>query len=149
MLDVGSTYRCIPRDHILLDHYVGEAKGERAVCTRPHPQPDICPAGEASVTRIDDDQSHASLLCYDCGGGVRQAGAGRVIAPQNQTAALGDVRHGPTTGAAGDMPFGGLGASGNHRPSAYYAADYCAYPVASFEAGAVQGIESEIKGLKQ
>ncbi|MDQ3124289.1 MAG: succinylglutamate-semialdehyde dehydrogenase [Pseudomonadota bacterium] len=24
----------------------------------------------------------------------------------------------PTTGAAGDMPFGGLGASGNHRPSA-------------------------------
>ena len=53
----------------------------------------------------------------------------------------------PTTGAAGDMPFGGLGASGNHRPSAYYAADYCAYPVASFEAGSVKNIESEIKGL--
>lgn len=54
----------------------------------------------------------------------------------------------PTTGAAGDMPFGGLGASGNHRPSAYYAADYCAYPVASFEAGAVTNIEYEIKGLR-
>ena len=54
----------------------------------------------------------------------------------------------PTTGAAGDMPFGGLGASGNHRPSAYYAADYCAYPVASFEADAVRNIESEIKGLR-
>ncbi|PZO40709.1 MAG: N-succinylglutamate 5-semialdehyde dehydrogenase, partial [Alphaproteobacteria bacterium] len=54
----------------------------------------------------------------------------------------------PTTGAAGDMPFGGLGASGNHRPSAYYAADYCAYPVASFEAGAVRHIEGEIKGLR-
>lgn len=54
----------------------------------------------------------------------------------------------PTTGAAGDMPFGGLGASGNHRPSAYYAADYCAYPVASFEAGAVRNIEAEIKGLR-
>jgi succinylglutamic semialdehyde dehydrogenase len=54
----------------------------------------------------------------------------------------------PTTGAAGDMPFGGLGASGNHRPSAYYAADYCAYPVASFEAGAVKNIEAEIKGLR-
>jgi succinylglutamic semialdehyde dehydrogenase len=54
----------------------------------------------------------------------------------------------PTTGAAGDMPFGGLGASGNHRPSAYYAADYCAYPVASFEAGSVKNIESEIKGLR-
>ena len=43
-------------------------------------------------------------------------------------------RNRPTTGAASNMPFGGLGASGNHRPSAYYAADYCAYPVASFEA---------------
>jgi succinylglutamic semialdehyde dehydrogenase len=53
----------------------------------------------------------------------------------------------PTTGAAGDMPFGGLGDSGNHRPSAWYAADYCAYPVASFEAPAVRNIESEIKGL--
>jgi succinylglutamic semialdehyde dehydrogenase len=39
----------------------------------------------------------------------------------------------PTTGASSAMPFGGLGDSGNHRPSAYYAADYCAYPVASFE----------------
>ena len=54
----------------------------------------------------------------------------------------------PTTGAAGDMPFGGLGQSGNHRPSAYYAADYCAYPVASFEADGVKNIESEIKGLR-
>lgn len=43
-------------------------------------------------------------------------------------------RNRPTTGAASDMPFGGLGESGNHRPGAYYAADYCAYPVASFEA---------------
>jgi len=53
----------------------------------------------------------------------------------------------PTTGAAGDMPFGGLGDSGNHRPSAYYAADYCAYPVASFEAPEVKSVLSEIKGL--
>lgn len=54
----------------------------------------------------------------------------------------------PTTGAAGSMPFGGLGASGNHRPSAYYAADYCAYPVASFEADAVVDTFSDIKGLR-
>jgi succinylglutamic semialdehyde dehydrogenase len=39
----------------------------------------------------------------------------------------------PTTGAASSAPFGGVGQSGNHRPSAYYAADYCAYPVASIE----------------
>ncbi|MCP1621010.1 succinylglutamic semialdehyde dehydrogenase [Pseudomonas sp. SLBN-26] len=37
------------------------------------------------------------------------------------------------TGAASSAPFGGVGASGNHRASAYYAADYCAYPVASLE----------------
>ena len=39
----------------------------------------------------------------------------------------------PLTGAASSAPFGGIGASGNHRASAYYAADYCAYPVASLE----------------
>ena len=54
----------------------------------------------------------------------------------------------PTTGAAGDMPFGGLGLSGDHRPSAYYAADYCAYPVASFEADAVRSTVGEIRGLR-
>ncbi len=39
----------------------------------------------------------------------------------------------PLTGASSAAPFGGIGDSGNHRPSAYYAADYCAYPVASME----------------
>ena len=45
----------------------------------------------------------------------------------------------PTNGAASNAPFGGIGASGNHRPSAYYAADYCAWPVASLEADAAAG----------
>ena len=44
----------------------------------------------------------------------------------------------PTTGAASTAPFGGIGKSGNHRPSAYYAADYCAYPVASIENGTLE-----------
>ncbi|WP_445427917.1 succinylglutamate-semialdehyde dehydrogenase [Alishewanella sp. HL-SH05] len=39
----------------------------------------------------------------------------------------------PITGASSAAPFGGIGKSGNHRASAYYAADYCAYPVASVE----------------
>jgi len=52
----------------------------------------------------------------------------------------------PTTGAAANMPFGGLGQSGNHRPSAYYAADYCAYPVASFEADAIADLSGELAG---
>lgn len=41
------------------------------------------------------------------------------------------------TGAASSAPFGGVGASGNHRASAYYAADYCAYPVASLESSSL------------
>jgi succinylglutamic semialdehyde dehydrogenase len=40
----------------------------------------------------------------------------------------------PTNGAPSNAPFGGVGTSGNHRPSAFYAADYCAYPVTSSEA---------------
>ncbi|WP_246236687.1 succinylglutamate-semialdehyde dehydrogenase [Pontixanthobacter rizhaonensis] len=39
----------------------------------------------------------------------------------------------PTNGASSNAPFGGIGLSGNHRPAAFYAADYCAYPVASTE----------------
>jgi succinylglutamic semialdehyde dehydrogenase len=39
----------------------------------------------------------------------------------------------PTNGASSAAPFGGIGLSGNHRPAAFYAADYCAYPVASSE----------------
>ena len=39
----------------------------------------------------------------------------------------------PTNGAPSSAPFGGVGLSGNHRPSAFYAADYCAYPVTSSE----------------
>lgn len=52
----------------------------------------------------------------------------------------GEVRAGvinwnkPTNGAPSNAPFGGVGLSGNHRPSAAYAADYCAYPVTSSEA---------------
>jgi len=37
----------------------------------------------------------------------------------------------PTNGASSKAPFGGIKGSGNHRPSAYFAADYCSYPIAS------------------
>ena len=40
----------------------------------------------------------------------------------------------PLTGASSALPFGGVGESGNHRPSAFFAADYCSFPVASLEA---------------
>ncbi|WP_019961531.1 succinylglutamate-semialdehyde dehydrogenase [Woodsholea maritima] len=51
----------------------------------------------------------------------------------------------PTPGAASTMPFGGPGQSGNLRPSAYYAADYCAYPVATQAASTLE--KQAIKGL--
>ncbi len=41
-----------------------------------------------------------------------------------------------TVGAVTQAPFGGIGLSGNFRPSGYYAADYCAHPVVSLEAEA-------------
>lgn len=43
----------------------------------------------------------------------------------------------PTTGASSELPFGGPGLSGNGRPSAFYAADYCAYPLAQQNANKV------------
>ncbi len=51
------------------------------------------------------------------------------------------------TGASSAAPFGGIGASGNHRASAYYAADYCAFPVAGLEADQVELPDSLAPGL--
>ncbi|KVD77918.1 N-succinylglutamate 5-semialdehyde dehydrogenase [Burkholderia sp. ABCPW 14] len=53
----------------------------------------------------------------------------------------------PTNGASSAAPFGGAGRSGNHRPSAYYAADYCAYPMASVESAQLQMPASLSPGL--
>jgi succinylglutamic semialdehyde dehydrogenase len=47
----------------------------------------------------------------------------------------------PTTGASSAAPFGGVGLSGNHRPSAFYAADYCAYPVATLQSEELSVVE--------
>jgi succinylglutamic semialdehyde dehydrogenase len=38
-----------------------------------------------------------------------------------------------TNGASSRLPFGGMGKSGNDRPSAHYAIQYCSVPVASLE----------------
>lgn len=38
-----------------------------------------------------------------------------------------------TNGASSRLPFGGMGKSGNDRPSAHYAIQYCTVPVASLE----------------
>lgn len=51
------------------------------------------------------------------------------------------------TGASSSAPFGGIGKSGNHRPSAFYAADYCAYPIASLENPVLQNPHNAIPGI--
>ena len=53
----------------------------------------------------------------------------------------------PLTGASSHLPFGGIGQSGNHRPGAYFAADYAAYPVATLEATKVTMPEKLPAGL--
>jgi len=55
----------------------------------------------------------------------------------------------PTTGASSNAPFGGIKNSGNSRPSAYYAADYCAYPVASMETAQLKIPEQLPVGLEK
>ncbi len=52
-----------------------------------------------------------------------------------------------TTGASGKLPFGGSGLSGNNRPSGYFAADYCNWPVASLEADGLKLPESIAIGI--
>ncbi|MBV7434041.1 succinylglutamate-semialdehyde dehydrogenase [Cardiobacteriaceae bacterium TAE3-ERU3] len=56
-------------------------------------------------------------------------------------------RNTPLTGASGSAPFGGTGCSGNHRPGAYYAADYCAYPVASVISNTLSVPDQKSPGL--
>ncbi len=51
------------------------------------------------------------------------------------------------TGASGAAPFGGVGRSGNLRPSGLFAADYCSYPVASIEQAVVRFPAAPIPGL--
>ncbi|MEM7577167.1 MAG: succinylglutamate-semialdehyde dehydrogenase [Planctomycetota bacterium] len=55
--------------------------------------------------------------------------------------------NGPTTGASGKLPFGGIGRSGNHRPAGFYSVDYCAYPVGCLEGSTLSLPGSTLPGL--
>jgi succinylglutamic semialdehyde dehydrogenase len=52
------------------------------------------------------------------------------------------------TGASSRLPFGGIGRSGNGRPSAFFAADYCDYAVASMEVEKVAMPEKLAPGIE-
>jgi succinylglutamic semialdehyde dehydrogenase len=88
------------------------------------------------VIRVDDfDQAIAEANNTRFGLSASLIGGN----PQDYNRFWANVRAGivnwnrPTNGASSAAPFGGIGYSGNHRPAAFYAADYCAYPVASTE----------------
>jgi len=53
----------------------------------------------------------------------------------------------PTTGSSSYAPFGGIGHSGNYRPSGFYAADYCAYPVSSQTAESLKVPQQMMPGI--
>jgi succinylglutamic semialdehyde dehydrogenase len=54
-----------------------------------------------------------------------------------------------TTGASGKLPFGGIGHSGNHNPSGFFAADYCSYPIASLESHDLAEANTPTPGLER
>lgn len=56
-------------------------------------------------------------------------------------------RNTATTGALSTNPFGGTGLSGNHRPSAYFAADYCSVVIAGIEAKELQKPKTLFPGI--
>jgi len=88
------------------------------------------------VIRVDDfDQAIAEANNTRFGLSASLIGG----SPQDYNRFWANIRAGivnwnrPTNGASSAAPFGGIGYSGNHRPAAFYAADYCSYPVASTE----------------
>ncbi|WHP33235.1 succinylglutamate-semialdehyde dehydrogenase [Trabulsiella odontotermitis] len=117
------------------------------------------------VANVADEEVFGPLLCvwrYDTfDEAITQANATRyglacgLISPDREKfdQLLLEARAGivnwnkPLTGAASTAPFGGTGASGNHRPGAWYAADYCAWPMASLESPAITLPETLSPGL--
>jgi succinylglutamic semialdehyde dehydrogenase len=53
-----------------------------------------------------------------------------------------------TNGASSRMPFGGMGKSGNDRPTAHFAVYYCTVPVSSLEDNQAFDPKSSMPGLK-
>ena len=86
------------------DHHMRQAERERPVGAGANAQPEIGLAGEPDMARIDDNEFHPALERRDRRGRVRQAGVGGVIAPKDQAAAVGDVRHRPSAAAGCDAP---------------------------------------------
>lgn len=83
------------------------------------------------VPDFDQAIARANATRYGLSGGLVSNDDGLWVKAHHEMRAGILNRNRPTAGASGAMPFGGPGHSGNFRPGAYYAADYCAWPQAS------------------
>lgn len=83
------------------------------------------------VNTFDDAIQRANDTKYGLSGGLVSDDDALWLRAHSEMKAGILNRNRPTAGASGAMPFGGPGHSGNFRPGAYYAADYCAWPQAS------------------
>jgi len=99
------------------------------------------------VKSLESAIKHANATKFGLAGGVicDDLKTWNKVHPQLKAGILNWNR--PTTGASSTLPFGGPGHSGNFRPGAYYAADYCAWPQASQIASKADSLP--IKGLKE
>ena len=66
------------------------------------------------MARVDHDQPHAALQRLDGGGRMREARVAGVVAPQDEAAAVGDVRH-RAAAAAGADAADAVGVAGGKR----------------------------------
>lgn len=83
------------------------------------------------VDNLDEAIAEANLTAYGLAAGVLSDNPSVFHQFDKQVRAGLINWNRPLTGASSALPFGGIGISGNYRSSAWYAADYCAYPVAS------------------
>jgi len=131
-------------------------KGARALraCEQPENKSAFVTPGVIDVTDLlerDDCEIFGPLLqvirVRDFDAGIREANATRFGLAAGLISQRRDLRDNffnevkagvlnwnqQLTGASSCAPFGGLGQSGNHRPSGYFAADYCSTAIATME----------------
>ncbi|MEM8606946.1 MAG: succinylglutamate-semialdehyde dehydrogenase [Myxococcota bacterium] len=150
VIDEAAAHRCLSSEQSLIArggialvpmHHVQEGTGlvrpgvvdVTAVVERPDEEVFGPLLQVVQVDTLDEAIAESNRTRYGLAAGILSAD------PEAYEAFRANARAGivnwnkPLTGASSSAPFGGVGLSGNHRPSAYFAADYCSYPVASLE----------------
>ena len=100
------------------------------------------------VNDFDDAIEEANRTCYGLAAGLvsDETGAFDRFYREIRAGVINFNR--PLTGASSQLPFGGVGCSGNNRPSAYFAADYCSFPVASLQSDRIPAPSNQPVGFR-